>query len=130
MIVVDGSALFAILLGEPLGADCRDAIERDFELLMAAPSLTEFLVVATGKRVLDEALAFVDALRPTIIALTEARARSAAEAYRRFGKGRHPANLNICDTFAYALATEYNAPLLFVGNDFALTDIKRALPAS
>lgn len=53
----------------------------------------------------------------------------AVDAYRRFGKGRHPARLNFGDTFAYALARRKGLPLLFKGNDFSLTDVEPALPA-
>lgn len=60
--------------------------------------------------------------------VTEAQARIARQAYRRFGKGNgHPARLNFGDCFAYALARDRNEPLLFVGNDFIHTDIRSAL---
>ena len=61
------------------------------------------------------------------VPITPSQARIATAAYTRFGKGRHPAGLNICDCFAYALAKEQNAALLFKGDDFAKTDIKPAL---
>jgi ribonuclease VapC len=53
----------------------------------------------------------------------------AVDAYRRFGRGRHPARLNFGDTFAYALARQKDLPLLFKGDDFSLTDVRPALPA-
>lgn len=127
MIVLDGSALFAVLLGERHGSACREVMEREDELLLSAGSLTELLIVAAGKRVLDVVEPFVTELRPTIAPLTERRARAAADAYRRWGKGFHPAGLNIGDTFAYALAKELDCPLLYVGADFAKTDIASAL---
>lgn len=127
MIALDGSALFAILLGEQDGPRCRRVLDEADALIMSAASLTELFVVASGKNAYDEMQAFVAALQPTIIPLTEPRARAAAEAYRRWGKNFHPARLNLGDSFAYALAMEHACPLLFVGNDFAQTDVVPAL---
>ena len=62
-----------------------------------------------------------------IVAFDQAQARIAREAFRRFGKGRHRAGLNLGDCLAYALAKTLAAPLLFKGNDFSLTDVKPAL---
>ena len=59
--------------------------------------------------------------------MTPDHARAARQAWRRFGKGNHPAGLNFGDCFAYALAETSNEPLLFKGGDFALTDIEDAL---
>ncbi|MEP6785058.1 MAG: type II toxin-antitoxin system VapC family toxin [Sphingomonadales bacterium] len=125
MIVLDGSALFAILLGEPGAQRCEDAIEHADELLMSAASLTECLIVAAGKGVHDEMAAFLDGLHPTIVPVTVDRARAAADAYRAWGKGFHKASLNFGDSFAYALAMEHECPLLFVGDDFSRTDVVR-----
>lgn len=127
MIVLDSSALFAILLDETHGPACEAVIEREDTLLLSAGTLTELLVVATGKSIYVGMLGFVGALDPTIVALTSDRAQAAAEAYRIWGKGLNKAKLNICDVFAYALAKEHDCPLLFVGNDFALTDVTPAL---
>jgi len=127
VIVLDGSALFAVLLGEERGPACRAAMEREEDLLMSAGSLAELLIVAAGKDALAVVERFVSELQPTIIPLTELRARAAADAYRRWGKGFHPAGLNIGDSFAYALAMEHRCPLLYVGDDFAKTDVVGAL---
>lgn len=127
MIVIDGSALFAVLLGEPAGIACNRAIASANRALMSAGSLTEMLIVASRKGVIDDVQSFADALQLEVIPLTEARARSAAAGYRRYGKGFHPAALNFGDSFAYALAKEFDCPLLFVGDDFAQTDVLRAL---
>jgi ribonuclease VapC len=126
-MVVDGSALFAILLDEPKARLCEEAIEQADPLLLSAGSLTETLIAAAGKGVFEEMRSFIDALRPTIVAVTAERARAAAEAYRRWGKGFAPARLNFGDCFAYALAAEHDCPLLFVGDDFAKTDVRPAL---
>jgi len=121
--VVDGSALFAILLNEPEADRCRAALQDGGQLLMSAGSLAELLIVANAKKNLSEMETMLALIQPEIIPLTATRARAAAEAYRRWGKGFDPAALNICDTFAYALAKEHNCPLLFVGQDFAKTDV-------
>ena len=128
MIVVDSSALLAILLDEEAAASCQQALSAGDSLLISAASLTEILIVAARKDVLDAMQAMLATLQPTIVPLTKSRARAAAEAYRRWGKGFHPAALNFGDCFAYALAREHNAPLLYVGGDFARTDVMPALP--
>lgn len=127
MIVLDGSALFAILLNEPRGPACEAAIEDADALLLSAASLTELLIAAAGKKVLVEMRDFIEALDPRIEVLTAERARAAADAYTSWGRGFHKAKLNFGDCFAYALAKEHDCPLLFVGRDFALTDVTPAL---
>lgn len=127
MIVLDGSALFAIMLGEQEAERSQDAIERADELLLSAASLTEMIVVATRKGVLPETRAFIERLAPKVLPLTHERALAAGEAFVRWGHRQHRAGLNYGDTFAYALATEFGCPLLFVGGDFALTDVRPAL---
>lgn len=129
-LVVDGSALFAILLDEPGGAACAQAVAAAETILISAASLAEVLIVATAKNVSAEVEAFVDALDLTVVPLTAEHARAAAHAYRRWGKGFHPAGLNMGDVFAYALARERDCPLLYVGDDFARTDIPAAVPAA
>ena len=127
MIALDGSALFAVLLDEPEASACVGAIADAGELLLSAGSLTELLIVAAGKEVLDPMQDLIRGLKPTVVPVTEQRARAAAEAYRVWGKGFHTAKLNFGDCFAYALAKEHDCPLLFVGRDFALTDVQPAL---
>jgi ribonuclease VapC len=126
VIVVDTSALMAILLGEPEAADCRSAISAHADLLISAPTMTEALIVAAGRQLHGEMAALIDALMLTVTPLSEARAYAAVRAYRRWGKGFHLAKLNFGDAFAYALAEEMNCPLLYVGDDFARTDVQRA----
>lgn len=128
MIALDGSALFAVILDEPMAERCDRALrDAGNAIIMSAASLTEALIVASGKDLLDEMQAFIAALQPTIIPLTETRARAAAAAYRVWGRGFHPAKLNLGDSFAYALAMEHDCPLLFVGDDLAQTDVVSAL---
>lgn len=127
MIVVDTSALMAILQDEP-GADaCQEALENAASISIAAPTLTEALVVATRRDLLEGMQHLLESLSPTIVPLTDTRATAAAAAYRRWGKGFHPAALNFGDCFAYALAIEMECPLLYVGDDFATTDVRGAI---
>ena len=125
-LAVDTSALTAILLGEPEAADLLRALGAASRAGLCAPNRTELLLVIQA-RLGDPGTARARELlhRQQIqtIALDEALADAAAEAYRRFGKGRHPAGLNFGDCFAYALAAREQVPLLFKGNDFSLTDI-------
>ncbi len=127
MIVVDTSALMAVLQGEPEAEACAQALAANERLLISAVTLTESLVVASGRQLHGEMGRLIGELQLSVVPLTEARAYDAVSAYARWGKGANPAGLNICDVFAYALATEHECPLLFVGNDFALTDVTSAL---
>lgn len=129
MIVVDASALVAILAGEPEA----DAF---IKLLVETPSLLSPLgfweTTVAARRVLgpdgqQSLLALMDALRIEITAAGGETARIAVEAETRFGK-RTPARLNLGDCFAYALAKERNLPLLYKGDDFSRIDIEPALP--
>jgi ribonuclease VapC len=126
VIAVDTSALMAIVRGEPEADLCQTVLMQQETLLIAAPTITEALIVARGRGVESEMRELLDELAPTIVPLTGQRAREAAHAHERWGKGNHPAALNFGDCFAYALATEHACPLLFVGHDFAQTDIVAA----
>lgn len=127
MIVVDTSALMAIIQSEPEASDCRSAIAEQDEILIAAPTLTEALIVAAGRRLHGEMARLIDDLALAVVPLTEALAYAAVRQYLRWGKRFHPAGLNFGDCFAYALAKEHDCPLLFVGDDFAKTDVKPAI---
>ncbi len=90
---------------------------------------TELLLVIQtrlGDVGVERARLFLRAQRIQTISLDEALADTAADAYRRFGKGRHPAGLNFGDCFSYALAIREQVPLLFKGNDFSKTDVRVA----
>ncbi len=129
MTVVDTSALVAVLLKEPAARACSEMLEADPDLLMSAATLTEAMIVA-GRRGVDEEMdALIDGLAIEIVPLMRADARRAAEAHARWGKGVHRAGLNFGDCFAYALAKQRDCALLFVGDDFAHTDIKPAMTA-
>src|SRR5215468_12605134 len=133
-MIVDTSALIAILRDEPDAMVYARAIANAAIRRISAATYVETAAVIDASRDPIASRRFDDLLREarfTIEPVTEAQARIAREAYRDFGRGSgHPAQLNFGDCFAYALAKETNEPLLFMGADFARTDIKPALPVS
>ena len=131
MIVVDSSALVAILLRESDHIQFATAIADAKELLIAAPNALEFSMVAIGKFG-DEGGLMAEALiaqtEISIVPFDAQQVSFAVAAFLRFGRGRnHPARLNFGDCVAYALAKSLDAPLLFKGNDFSCTDVKCAI---
>lgn len=127
MIVVDTSALMAILLNEPESDACGTALEAEDELLISAATMAEALIVAARRNVGPEMERLIHGLGFRVLAVTRASAHRVAHAYDRWGKGMHPAALNFGDCFAYAAAMQYESPLLFVGNDFSQTDVQSVL---
>jgi ribonuclease VapC len=126
-MIIDTSALIAILRNEPEAKDCALAIERNQIRRVSGANFVETALVIDGSRDPIASRRFDDLLKEAQIAIepvTEAQARVAREAYRDFGKGSgHPAKLNFGDCFAYALAKTTGEPLLFKGDDFIHTDI-------
>jgi ribonuclease VapC len=127
MIAVDTSALMAIVLDESRANECIAVLEREDEVLISAGTIAEALIVSGRRSVRAEMISIIDGLGFTMVSLTPAAAREIAHAYERWGKGYHPASLNFGDCFAYQLAKEYACPLLYVGSDFAKTDVRSAL---
>ncbi|MBB3138265.1 ribonuclease VapC [Rhizobium pisi] len=127
MIAVDTSALMAILLGEPQADALIAVLEAEDDLLISAGTVAEALIVAARRNIGEEMERLIDGLGFEIISVTPASARRIAEAYNNWGKGTHPASLNFGDCFAYEVAKEYGCRLLFVGDDFGVTDVERAL---
>lgn len=127
MIAVDTSAIMAILLREPEARACIAVIEAEASMVISAATLAETLIVASRRNIEREASDFVQELGIEVEPVTAASAKRSAEAYSRWGKGAHPASLNYGDCFAYEVAKTRGCPLLFVGNDFAQTDIRSAL---
>lgn len=125
-MVIDTSALIAVLLGEPDAGRVVQAIEAGSPRLLSAANLLEASIVIesrkgeAGGRELDLLLYRGEI---EVVAVEQDQAEAARAAWRRFGKGRHPAALNYGDCFAYALAKTRHLPLLFRGNDFSQTDI-------
>jgi ribonuclease VapC len=123
MIAVDTSALMAIVLGEAEAEPCIAALETETEILISAGTVAEALIVAARRNVAEEMAGLIDGLGFEIVTVTAASARRIAEAYAQWGKGIHPAALNFGDCFAYEVAKERACRLLFVGDDFAKTDL-------
>lgn len=129
-MVLDTSALLALLLDEPEAEDFRTAVEEDSTRLVSAATLLETALVIEarkgepGGRELDT---LVQKAEIVVVPVDAEHVSEARRAYRRFGKGRHAAGLNYGDLFAYALARTAGEPLLFKGADFAKTDIARVL---
>jgi ribonuclease VapC len=130
LIVVDSSALLAISFEEAEKAAFVDVILAVDSARIGAPNYLEALMVVearngeAGGRELDK---IVVNLGLALVAFEASHVAAAREAFRRFGKGRHRASLNFGDCCAYGLAKSLDLPLLFKGNDFALTDIRRAI---
>jgi ribonuclease VapC len=126
-MIIDTSALLAILLQEPEAEDFTRTILKAPEKWLSAASLLETGIIietrygSEGSRDLDLLLS---KLEVKIMPVSERQAQIARKAYQQYGKGFHPAALNYGDCFVYALAKEQKQPLLFKGNDFSKTDIK------
>jgi ribonuclease VapC len=127
VIVVDTSALMAVLLREPQRDRCLEILGTAPELAMSAGTLTEAFVAAEYRGVGSGMQQLVASMKLEIVPATADTAALALTAFRQFGKGRHPAKLNFGDCFSYVLAKHYDCPLLFIGNDFSQTDIRSAL---
>ena len=126
-MIIDTSALIAILRDEPEAAAFARAIEAASDRRISAVNFLEAAIVVDGSRDPVASRRFDDLVREAQLVVepvTEAQARIAREAYRDFGRGSgHPARLNFGDCFAYALARITAEPLLSKGDDFAHTDI-------
>ena len=127
-MIIDSSAVVAMLRREPEADDFSAAIMAAEPRLLSAASYLEIGIVIDGSR--DELASqrvdqLIESLEIEIAPVTASQAKLARAAYRRFGKGTgHPAGLNFGDCFSYALALESGAPLLFKGADFAATDVQ------
>ena len=127
-MIVDASAIIAILKNEPDAEAFALALQKSPVCRVSAVTWVEAAVVTDGNRNPVLSRRFDDLLRDVHVrveTVTPKQAELARHAYRDFGKGRHKAGLNFGDCFAYALAKEMDEPLLFKGNDFNRTDIER-----
>lgn len=126
MIAVDTSALFAIAASESERGAFLKPIKSSPRAVCSAVIYGETVMVLTG-RARRDALADVDdllrALSIDVVTVDREAAGQAIEAFRRYGKGHHPARLNLADCFSYGLAKSLDIPLLFKGDDFSRTDI-------
>jgi ribonuclease VapC len=125
-MVIDTSALIAILLGEPEAEDLAQVIARDARRLVSAFSAFEAAAVIHGRKGpggIRELDLLLHALGAAIVSLDADQILLARAAYEKFGKGQHPAALNLGDCCSYALARFSGEPLLFKGTDFTRTDV-------
>ena len=127
-MVIDSSALLAVLFGEPESERIARSIGSDPRRLASAFTVLETAIVVEarkgepGGRELDLLIHRIDL---ESVPLTASHVEVARDAWRNFGRGRHPASLNIGDCCAYALARVSGEPLLCKGDDFAKTDVAR-----
>jgi ribonuclease VapC len=129
-MIVDASALLAVLLVEPEKDLFRDLLLRNPELLMSPVNYLEASIRADDPRHPGkgkELDSLMEAFGIEVATIDRAQARLARFAYQKYGRGNHPAKLNLGDCFAYALSKARNEPLLFKGDDFPLTDVAAAL---
>lgn len=130
-MVIDTSALLAILQDEPERRTFNEAIEAADSRAMSVATLVEVSIViesrygAEGLRELD---LFVNRAGIELVGVDVEQSQVARGAFSRFGKGRHPAGLNFGDCFAYALARVLGEPLLYKGDDFSQTDVAAFVP--
>jgi ribonuclease VapC len=127
--VVDSSALLAVVLGEADAASFAERLSEPGRKLISAATLFEAAIAAErrgGLEARDRLDRVVTRIEPEIVPFDATHLGWARDAYRRFGKGRHPAGLNLGDCMAYATARHAALPLLFKGDDFGRTDIERA----
>lgn len=130
MIVVDTSALAAVVFGEPDATQLSSVMAaHSGDVHVSAATLVECAILVEARQGPDASRdldLLLDALRATVVPLDSDQSRIAIAAWQRFGKGRHPASLNLGDCYSYALAAHLGAPLLYKGDDFSQTDIARA----
>ena len=132
-MIVDTSALLAVLNREPDADHFQDAMLRASPCRISVANMLEASIVVEGRGGAEagqELDAFLEQAEIEPAPVTAEHLEAARRAWRRFGKGRHPAALNFGDCFAYALAQVTGEALLFKGDDFARTDVPAALPRS
>jgi ribonuclease VapC len=126
LIVLDTSALVALLLGEPEAPRLSQRIAEEDVLLMSAGTVVEALILSGQRGFRPSLEALLTDLGVEVVPLMASDVGRVGDAYTRWGRGNHPAGLNFGDCFAYSLAHSRQCPLLFVGNDFSRTDIEAA----
>jgi ribonuclease VapC len=129
LIVIDSSVLVAIITDEPERTEFIDLIVDHGGPSISASTYLETAMVLElrfGARVARELDVLIGDVGISVVPFDHAQAKIARDAFRKYGKGLHKAGLNFGDCFSYALAKALDAPLLFKGNDFSLTDIARA----
>jgi ribonuclease VapC len=128
-MVVDSSALLAIMFNEPERSRFIEAIAGDLVRMVAAPTVLETAMVLAGRKGADPVFDIdetLEVLALRVVAFGSEEVREARRAHAAFGKGRHPARLNFGDCISYAVAKTTGEPLLYKGDDFSQTDIEAA----
>ncbi|HEX5383383.1 MAG TPA: type II toxin-antitoxin system VapC family toxin [Propionibacteriaceae bacterium] len=130
-MIVDSSALIAILAGEPDAEELNDVLSGAVRPALSVANYLEAAIVLDrhpARRAGEKLDRYLVAGQVELADVTESQARIARAAYRNFGRGTgHPAGLNFGDCFAYALAIDRDESLLYKGNDFQHTDVRSAL---
>jgi ribonuclease VapC len=130
-LVIDTSALMALLLQEREAEEILNAVLKASTLLLSSGTRLELALVVESRHHALDANEVNDLLRTLaveVVPFDQQQLHWALQGWRRYGKGRHPAALNLGDCFSYGLARALEAPLLFKGNDFGMTDVTVALP--
>ncbi|MEK1925577.1 MAG: type II toxin-antitoxin system VapC family toxin [Rhizobium giardinii] len=128
-MVIDTSAIVAILRNEPQAAELERALVASRVRLVPATCVLEarmVLVSRRGEHALAEVDLWLNKIEADIIPVDADLVDLATQAWLIYGKGRHPAALNFADCFSYALAKRADEPLLFIGGDFSQTDVEAA----
>lgn len=130
MLLIETSALIAIVFQEPGYADLLRAISQEEHVIVSAANLAEALVVLerrSGTETAHDLEVLINHFGMNVVPFDVQQAREAHRAFQLYGKGRHPAALNFGDCLSYAAAKVTGSSLLYVGDDFARTDINEAL---
>ncbi len=125
-MIVDTSALIAVLRREPEDDRFVDRLLATSEVRISAGTLLEIRIVAERDDGVADLEELLEAVGIEVVPVDARHVDLAFDGFRRFGKGRHAAGLNFGDLFAYALARALDEPLLFKGDDFTRTDVKAA----
>jgi ribonuclease VapC len=125
--VLDTSALMALLLAEPEADQIAEILKSDEDFKISAGTLAEALIVAGRRGLSEEMSRLLEGLAVEIETVSAAGAKAVSEAYSAWGKGIHPAGLNFGDCFSYVTAKANGSSLLYIGDDFAKTDLHSAL---
>ncbi len=117
----------AVVQKEAQYRGCIDALSADPRILLSAGTAAEAMIVAFHRGLAAEMASLIEQVGIEIVPVTAAVSNRVAAAHARWGKGVHPARLNFGDCFAYEVAMHHACPLLFVGDDFARTDVTSVL---
>jgi ribonuclease VapC len=129
-MMIDTSAMVAVLFGEPEAESIKLAIARDPVRIMSSVTYLELSMVVEARKGIEAAAALetmIADLHIDIHPFDAAQARRAISAWRRFGKGHHPAGLNLGDVCTFAASVDRSEPILYKGDDFSKTDCSKVV---